>query len=510
MSETTNLKNVKLVKVQKHGYNSWALYHLDPDGTEWKDTFFDFFAERLLPGRGSKSDARNTRNNYCRWVAHFLDFMIESTNLEVECGRNEMSGLVLVNLIRKYPIFLAEANESGDPLIREVANRLKSTPCKSSSQSAYIAAINKYLDLSEDFNVTMRELGITDINGVPFFSNFDLFPESFGKAPLPEKERIALYKNSMLAGVISGGAKLKRIAKLKPMKSAKGESDTNQHTDIEEFFDGTYFPFEHAPRLLCEGFKSLRDKVLFCLLMACGCRLSEALLLTWRDIDTKRQLVRLRCPWEKSLEDYCGYFTSKSEILDLPWKGRVTERTSLIEPFKTHFWRLLAEYQKSSEFTWTTSHNFVFQTIKGDDKGTPLIVNDFSNLGKAMVDACKRIGISPMRPHSLRHMYGVYCLNFLPFDDGSFGMGLLAVKDLMGHASLKSTEKYAIPDTQLHMLRQRISYAALRDFTVDTSRDLRLEMLRREYDLLEAEIAREKELHQQQIGNSGNLMTHAC
>jgi len=508
MKSVKTLKNVKLVKICQNGHENWSLFHIDADGDEWKDPYFNFFAEHLLPGEGSGSDSRNTRHNYTHSVARFLDYMIEAISYEVKHDKHEMNGAVLTSLIRKYPKFLAEAKESGDPLVAEVATELNAKPCSQSTQSVYIAAVNKFLGLSEDFNAMMRELGIHDIHGIPLYSETDLFPEAFGKIELPMKERIALNKNSMLAGVMSGGARLKRIAKLKTVKRVV-KKNAEQGIDLEEFYQQDHFPFEYGPRLIVEGFKSLRNKVLFCLLMACGCRMHEALLLTWRDIDTSRQLIRLRCPHDKSLEDFGGFFRNRSEILALPWKGRATERTALIEPYRTNFWRLLTEYQKSNEFTITNSHNFIFQVIKDENKGAPLIMSDYSNIADTMVNACKKIGIAPKRPHSLRHMYGVYTLNFIPFDDGSYGMGLLAVKDLMGHAAVTSTQRYAIPDTQLQMMRQKISFAALRDFTVDTSSEMRLELMKRDFDNLKEEIAREKQFPGQQYGYSKRIESHA-
>jgi integrase len=489
------LKNVRLEKFCQNGHDNWRLFHIDANGEDWQDPYFSIFAEHLLPGESSGADAWNTRFNYTHQVPHFIDYMIEAINYLVEHGNHDMNGEILARLIRKYSNFLSEAQESGDPLVAEVAKRLNATPCNKSTQSVYIGAVNKYLDLSEYFNSIMRDLGICDIHGTPLYSEADLFPETLGKMVLPNKERMALNKNSMLAGVMSGGARLKRIAKLKPSKKVVKRDVEKKGIDLEEFYQQDHFPFEFGPRLIVEGFHSLRDKVLFCLLMACGCRLHEVLLLTWRDIDTARQLVRLRCPHDKTLEDFGGFFHNSSEILALPWKGRITERTALIEPYRTHFWRLLTEYQQSKEFTITNSHNFIFQVIKGVNKGAPLVMSDSSNIGATMAKACKKIGISPRRPHTLRHMYGVYCLNFIAFDDGSFGMGLLAVRDLMGHASSTSTQRYAIPDTQLQMLRQKISFAALRDFSVNTSTELRLELMKKEFEDLKEAIAREKLLN---------------
>lgn len=499
MENGSTYKNVKLVKGCRAGYEVWYLYHIEPDGKEWEDPYFSYFMEHLLPGEGSNADAKNTRILYGRRVAHFDDFLIEAVKYMIEQGEDDISGTILSRLIKKYSKFLAEANESGDELVAEVAKRLNATPCAPSTQAVYIAAVNKYLDLSENFNTIMRDLNIRDVNGTPLYSEVDLFPEASGRVNLPTSERNALTKNSMLAGVMSGGAKLKRLAKLKPLKSsgkaaARKKSEQAQGLDLEDFYQQDHFPFEHTGKLITEGFKLLRNKALFCLIMACGCRIHEALLLTWQDIDAERQIVRLRDPHTKNLKDFGGYFSNRSQVQSLPWKARATERTTLIEPFRTHFWRLLAEYQKSTEFTFTNSHNFVFQITKGKNKGAPLFTCDYKDISEAMVAACKRIGIAPRKPHSLRHMFGVFCLNFIPFDDGTYGMGLLALKDLMGHASSTSTERYAIPDTKLMMMRQKFIFATINDFCVNTGAEVRLEVARAEFERLQAEIAYEKQL----------------
>ena len=496
-------KNVKMVKARQDGYDIWHLYHVEPDGREWKDAYFEFFTEQLLPGEGGKADAKKTRDSYSRWTGHFIDFVIEAVNYEKENGRDVINGYVVAQLIKKYPKFLAHADESGDKLVAEVAKRLNAQRCAPSTQSTYIAAINKYLNLSEDFNAMMRELGITDIDGRPLYSEEDLFPAAFGKKAMSTTERIALNKHSVLAAVMCGGARLKRIAKLAPLKSsakAAATKKSGQQIDSEEVYvPGSDFPFQYSGKLIMDGFRSLRNKALFCLLMACGCRIHEALLLTWRDIDTARRIVWLRDPHGKKPEEFGGFFSSMSEIESLPWKGRATERTVLIEPFKTHFWKLLAEYRKSKEFTLTNNHNFVFQITKRTNKGAPLFTSNYSDIAKAMVEACERIGIAPMRPHSLRHMFGIYCLNFIPFVDGTYGMSMSMVRDIMGHATITSTQRYAIPDTKLLLMRQKVNYAAIQGFTVDTSTEHRLLVLQSELKNLQREIE-----HQQRFLEQSN------
>lgn len=62
----------------------------------------------------------------------------------------------------------------------------------------------------------------------------------------------------------------------------------------------------------------------------------------------------------------------------------------------------------------------------------------------------------------------------------------------MGHKSEKTTKRYAVPELQLQMAKQRISFAALSGFNVNTSREMVLEILTKEKESFEAAIANER------------------
>ncbi len=51
-------------------------------------------------------------------------------------------------------------------------------------------------------------------------------------------------------------------------------------------------------------------------------------------------------------------------------------------------------------------------------------------------------------PHSLRHMYGVYLLNYIPInaEANEYGLPLIDVCHFMGHKNLESTKVYARRD----------------------------------------------------------------
>lgn len=66
-------------------------------------------------------------------------------------------------------------------------------------------------------------------------------------------------------------------------------------------------------------------------------------------------------------------------------------------------------------------------------------------------------------PHGLRHMYGTYLLNYFPRSNGDYGLPAAWVQQLMGHADLESTLKYAKFDQDLIKLEienaNRVLYA---------------------------------------------------
>ncbi len=62
-------------------------------------------------------------------------------------------------------------------------------------------------------------------------------------------------------------------------------------------------------------------------------------------------------------------------------------------------------------------------------------------------------------PHSLRHAYGSYLLNYFPRVDGGFGLNMGIVQQMLGHAEMKSTQKYARHDKDLIMVELKYANA---------------------------------------------------
>lgn len=491
----SKLKNVTLHHMlTRGGDDTWMLTHADG----WRDPYFDYFATHLLKTKQSKF---NTREKYCRFAAAFVDYMIEAAswyreNMQqssltnkyrrnVSSGPNfEMAGPALVEFIEIYPKVLAGGAHSGDPIVVELSKRLGREVYKHKSQRLHIQAVNLYLELSESFNSRMHQSGLKDIHGMPLFTDASLFPHVGGRTEISPFQRIALSNKSMIGGVVAGGPRLKRLAALKP---AVVDEDVEDHYDFD-----SAFPIEDAPNLITSGFETYRDRALYCLLMASGVRISEALSLTWFDVDPVNRKVFIRNPSLKSLKEVYWGFLTHEQRKKLPWKGRTHSLTLLIEPFATEFWRLLQLYM-DNEMIATESHPFVFQKLKGNNIIDPLIFTDHSNLRTTFTNACAKIGLEDSySPHTLRHMYGVYCFNYWPNSDGTYGLPPAKVQYLMGHFSMESTMNYAKPDTVLLAAEQRINASVLDGFAVEDRGEIRVKVLEQMLEKAEAEVKKNR------------------
>ncbi|MGL6288978.1 tyrosine-type recombinase/integrase [Aeromonas hydrophila] len=58
--------------------------------------------------------------------------------------------------------------------------------------------------------------------------------------------------------------------------------------------------------------------------------------------------------------------------------------------------------------------------------------------------------------HSLRHFYGYWLLNFHRTADGH-SFSLLEVQNMMGHANIESTKKYAVTDKIVAQEKMRLA-----------------------------------------------------
>jgi integrase len=426
------LKNVSLVETILNGKQSWRL--LDPDGRPIRA--FEVFAKTL------ERRSINTRKNYCRWLAEFFDYLFEAA-VWVPAGHNgAVSQDTLVEVMEAYDEYLVFGADSGNAIARRIDETLPSARISTRSSSTKHAAVRRFLKLSERVRAQMLELTKVGIG----IANMDEQKLLFGigeKRELPSFQRQALVANSMLAGVIARGPKLIEEGIL----PTSVPDITYEHERA--------FPFDKVGEFLGH-LTTYRDKALYALCAASGCRVSEALQLLWDDIDMKAQTVRLIDP--KSRLSCQSYLALTPEERDrLVWKGRSTPLALLIDPFVTMFFEALAAYMRY-EYIPHSRHSFVFQYKRGSEQGEPYYLAAASSRNEVFKKAIGLAGVELVEgPHSLRHMYGTYLLNYFPRPDGTYGLPIGIVQKLLGHRQVKDTAKYARYDKDL--LEAELRYA---------------------------------------------------
>lgn len=428
------MKNVSLIDVEVDGRQSFGL--LDPDGR--RIAAFDAFANSLL------RNPLNTRTAYCRNLAKFFDYLFEATKHLVP-STTALTRDDLIDVLVAYREYLVYGGRSGNQLARQVNSTLPSPMVTAASCDLMHAPLRRFIELSESLRRHLDELSrhgllTSAVDTVP------LLP-SVGTRQVKHHQSTALLASSMLAGVISGGPKLLKEAALPSVGGAAPYDEKRA------------FPFDAAVPLL-NAMPSWRDKALYAFCAASGCRISEALQLLWADIRTSDGTVKLVDPSRRANDE--SYLALEPRERDkLVWKGRATQATLLIEPFASMFFEALEQYIRL-EYTPHGLHQFVFQHRRKGMEGRPYFLSAASSRNEvfqAAIATCiaredDRIGLGV---HSLRHLYGTYLLNYFPRADGSYGLPIGLVKQLMGHKSITSTERYARHDVDL--LQAELAFA---------------------------------------------------
>lgn len=415
-------RNVTLLEAELNGKQSYRL--LDPDGKSVPA--FDVFAKTL------ERRPVNTRKNYLRWLAEFLDYLFEAAAWSAD--GEAVSQEVLIAIIESYDEYLVLGAESSNPIAQRISQAMPSPRISKTSSRTKHAAIRKFLKLSERIRLQMLELTNAGFQ-VGEVSKQKLIA-GIGESREPTSyERESLVRNSMLAGCIARG----------PQFIEEGILPSSTPDIVYEHERA--FPFDKVPDVL-NRMTTYRDKALYAFCGASGCRVSEALQLLWDDIDTTAQTVRLIDP--KSRPHSPSYLALKPGERDrLVWKGRATSLTLLIEPFATAFFEALAMYLRH-EYIPHGRHKFVFQYMYEGDAGRPYFLAAASSRNGVLKRALTLADVSDVEgPHSLRHMYGTYMLNYFPRPDGTYGLPLGIVQILMGHKQAKDTAKYARYDRDL-------------------------------------------------------------
>nr|WP_314860196.1 tyrosine-type recombinase/integrase [uncultured Undibacterium sp.] len=435
-------KNVTLVPYEKNGVTSYKL--LGPTG---EIRVYTVFSDTLL------TSPFNTRRTYCQHLADFFDYLFEAGFHLLSEGeaRLALTKFELRTIIECWHDYLVIGAASGKELVRLVTTTLPRRLCDSSTSSKKHAALRSFLALSEQLRAEASELvSIGMLISKVEYDVSPLFNEINSIIKVSGKEKAAQMHNSMLAGVIHS----RDIATRKA---------TILHVSPGQPYDpSSAFPLEIAQKFI-DALPTYRDKALYSLYAASGCRSSEGLQLLLEDIkidttDPSRNKVLLVDP--KHRKNHPSYLALTAMERDrLSWKGRETSEAFLIEPFASMFFSYLQEYLRK-EYYPHNRHSFVFQILKsGVARGQPYFLASAQSRQQIFDTAARVVGVpeSVSGPHSFRHAYGTYLLNYFPLGGDKYGLPMGIIRVMMGHKSLSSTEKYAMHDRDL--INVRISLA---------------------------------------------------
>ncbi|MDR3255735.1 MAG: tyrosine recombinase XerC [Synergistaceae bacterium] len=171
--------------------------------------------------------------------------------------------------------------------------------------------------------------------------------------------------------------------------------------------------YEDMMMLLDEGVrgnkKELRDSLILELLYGSGLRVSEVTSLDWDDVDLPERWLRVS---GKGSKERLVPFSMTARELVNRWKSQTTERGQPVEGDEPVF---SAGKAKAQRLTDRTVHRMV-------------------------VASAKRVGLSGVTPHTLRHSFATHMLEN--------GAPLRVIQELLGHESLVTTQRYLTVTTE--------------------------------------------------------------
>ena len=175
------------------------------------------------------------------------------------------------------------------------------------------------------------------------------------------------------------------MTKVVPPKTAKHLVKDIPAPDLEDMF--ARFPWE-------EHENGFRDKLLLLLLYTTGMRLSELIAMKQTDVDFGRNLLRV--------------LGKRNKVREIPLHPELSEA--------------LFDYLKGA------NTHYVFVRENGEPLYPMLVYRLVTRYLRLFSSASKT------SPHVLRHSFATHMLNN--------GAQLMAIKDLLGHASLSATQVY--------------------------------------------------------------------
>ncbi len=422
--------------------STWRL--LDPEGDFIEA--YDLYQVQLQ----QQGYAMETLRRYAAPPVRMIDFFYEVGIL----GEATTSAAVHT-AIEDFRSLLAYGAQSPVDRVKHYAEKIGMTQgLKPKSLQAELAAINIFLRLCQDLaDRTIEQAKAFKLPHADLAHLHLTIKAIQGSRTLDRYERKRLMQNTVYGGVV----RLLPQQKLeRPRNMTMWHATSTQTMSAAGTLD---FPVEYFGALI-EALPSYRDKMYFCLLGGGGLRGHEVQNLLFSHINRKEQKVYVMDPRG----------ARGSQIMSanekLRFKGRATARVVMFEPAKSAFFEYFKHYV-STEYVPNCGHDYLLQVIEPQHRSKPL--KDASDRGLLEIfrRAQRKIGVpgpdplNPLRlwtPHSLRHMYGVWMLNYVPLGTDRFGFqDISIVQSLMGHATLDATKHYARHDKHLLELKMAVS-----------------------------------------------------
>jgi len=456
-------KNAFSCLAERNGHKYYKLICKD----HYLCDFFDHWSYQL-----SCKQAFKTVKAYSEGVLAFINYLFEAEKI---LGPLDVYGLH--DVLESFESYLVFGSNSESDLAKEISKRLKDElTVGASTVSVYFTGLNNFLEKSENLRSTLLSL---QLRGVKTAINPTDVPLSlYETIDTPDNIKKAVKESSWMSGCISGGMRQIKKKHLAPSVPKSTVIFTDEYGGDEKTF-----PIDLAKELI-DSAPNLRDKVLWSLIAASGCRISEAQTMLKRDIKIDISNIGNEITVIKKIyivdpetrREELSRFLTETEINSLPHKGRTPPDTYLIEPFASIFWKTYDEYlqdeiKKSKKRGLNVDHGFLIRLVP---TGEPAI-DSYQTLYDTFSAAAKALTGSKYGFHSLRHMYGYYLKNFCPRGNGKFGMELKEVQKYMGHANPSSTDRYARDDAiklsaamgAMNMYRNRMPNFNIRDAKIE-------------------------------------------
>ena len=423
------LNNFIREKAWRNGQPSWALKTLDQEPVP----AFDYFCEKNV------DYAFATQKRYAEVASRFIDYLQEAGAFG-----QPISAAQLNAVIGALPTFLRDGSavttsrvrDSGSDLwLADVAERLDWAPVARSSFDNTIAPINRFLRLSESLSKEAHEKAA--ILGLDTSQGYNALIKAIdGLKSVHTREVAAMKQNSTFGNVAKFAHDgIKRPQGLRSPK--KSTAPLGRPLD---------FPRESLSSLI-DAAESWRDKALWLMEAALGVRSSEARNVLLDDIDFEAQKVYVFDPNGRRAQ------FGQNDPNRFRFKGRAMAYTYFIPELRDDFFHAVSQYLRN-EFVPCSKPGeaaYLFQYVDPTKRGQPYVDASDAALADSFKRATRKANIAiptggrDWGQHSLCHMYGVYMVNDYPVDpaQGRFGLPLVDVQLMMGHAKLASTAHYA-------------------------------------------------------------------